>query len=1156
MINGEQKTPPSGATSSMRGRIESSESQGTKYLQIKFNDPDFNGEFNYPTNTIITSKYTYLNFIPINLLEQFRRIANTYFLLTTVLCFIEEIAPFSPVTSIMPLLLILLCTGVKDWVEDRKRHKQDDHHNSIPVDRISKKGRVEVTRSSELRVGDIIKIKQDQEIPADCVVLKGPPKGDGTCRMNTSSLDGENAPKIRKALSRTQDMRLRDLAKVDATIECKENDKQLRGFNGRLIMTGFPTTPVDDSHFLFRAAFLANTRHVYALVLYVGTDTTLMLNRSGTPWKFSTFEHNLNYCVAFLLLTNLLLCVLLAIFAAGTFVYPEPFPLLNVGDNMYQFWLDLGTWYILFSFMIPISLYVTVELVKIFEALFMQHDFDCSVWEIPYNHMLEKEKGMNPVKKAGQLGNFLSESNLSPEHNISMLDRAVRKGMQVRASALNEELGQVQYIFTDKTGTLTQNKMELSKISVNGVKLLHDLGTAGEINMEPNFFKLSKEISNMCEEIKSNGLPDTPLYHLSVNLLVCSETLITRHGSSLRYLSPSPDEVAFAEALDVVGVHLMNRDSKNNVTIEFQGEAYEYRTLAVLEFQSKRLRMTVISEDKNGRVYAYTKGADTKMLPHPVKGGGMIGSGQRDLIKKTVKHMEEFASAGSRILVAGYRELSVKQFRKFWDVYKLASNAIDQREDRIEEAFVPIETDMKLIGCTAVEDQIQDGVLEVVQDLKRASIKVMMLTGDKMETAVTIGQLSGIIGGEKVVWIEPPNKNIPSLEEQYANVLEELRAASSVRSSLVINGEMLEQSIANYESEFKEVFDKVDSIICNRAAPAQKACVVRWAMTTYSGVCLAIGDGANDVSMIQASNVGVGIMGKEGTQAALASDFIIYRFSFLKKLLFVHGHYNYLRTSKVVLICIYKNLACILPLCWYGMYSHATGQSFFEATMLSMFNIFFTSLPPFVCGLLEKDAPQICLMSYPEAYHDLSQVHPPFSLSIFIGWCFDAIAQSLLYFFYCWCIVGSNRNVWSSDGKTAGLFGFGTMLYTYEIVAINIKMLSMCQFWNVFMILSPIIGIISYILLWLVYEQVCWFTWDGCYVFSWVISKPLFWLALIPFIILTTLPGVLQEAIRKHRDPNLGDILTEAFTSKYHLDPKGNLRPLKEICKQYQKEKF
>jgi len=198
--------------------------------------------------------------------------------------------------------------------------------------------------------------------------------------------------------------------------------------------------------------------------------------------------------------------------------------------------------------------------------------------------------------------------------------------------------------------------------------------------------------------------------------------------------------------------------------------------------------------------------------------------------------------------------------------------------------------------------------------------------------------------------------------------------------------------------------------------------------------------------MILSSNVGIGIMGKEGNQAALAADFIIYRFCFLKKLLFIHGRYSYLRTSKVVLICIYKNLACVLPLCWYGMFSHATGQTLFEAIMLSLFNIFFTSLPPFICGLLEKDVPQECLLTHPEAYYDFSQIHPPLSLSKFIRWCADAVAQSFLYFFYCYGLITTNGNVWSADGKTAGLFGFGTMIYTFEIVAINLKMLSMCEF--------------------------------------------------------------------------------------------------------------
>jgi len=1138
----------------MRARKSSTEPDA-KYLTIKFNDPDFNGQFNYPTNTITTSKYTHLNFIPINLMEQFRRVANTYFLLIIVLCSIEEIAPFSPVTSIMPLVLILTCTGMKDWLEDRKRHKQDNHHNSIPIDRVLLDGSIEVTQSKKLRVGDIIKIKQDQEIPADCVVLKGPVNGDGTCRMNTSSLDGENAPKIRRALSRTEDMTLQKLATVDARIECKENDKQLRGFTGRLLIEGGPTIPVNDEHFLFRAAFLANTHYIYAVVLFVGVDTTLMLNRSGTPYKFSTFESILNYCVAFLLLTNLILCFLLAIFAAGTFIYPDPFPMLDLTDNTYQFWLDFGTWYILFSFMIPISLYVTVELVKIFEALFMQHDPDCSVWEIPFDITLEKEKDMNPTKKAGLLGLSLGDE-ISAECGTLLLEKADRKGMQVRASALNEELGQVQYIFTDKTGTLTQNKMELSKLSIDGLKLLHDLGTAGEVNSEEGFSNLSDAITSMCSKMKIHGLPDDLLYHLSVNLLVCSETLITRHGSNVRYLSPSPDEVAFAEALDVVGVHLMQRDSSNNVTIEFQGIQYTYQTMAVLEFQSKRLRMTVVSKDANGKIFVYCKGADVKMLPDQAKGTGIIGPYQSDLIDLTVRHMDEFASAGSRILVAGYKEMSQREYDEFWQIYDDAANAIDQRQERIEDAFITIETNMRLLGCTAVEDQIQDGVSEVVKDLKRAHIKVMMLTGDKMETAVTIGQLSGIISGENLVEIERPSRKIPSLDEQYTKIITNLKILSSVRSALVINGEMLEDSISHYEEQFKEVFERVDSIICNRAAPAQKAYIVRWAMKTFSGVSLAIGDGANDVSMIQASNVGIGIMGKEGTQAALAADFIIYRFCFLKKLLFVHGRYSYLRTSKVVLICIYKNLACVLPICWFGMYSQATGQTLFEAMMLSMFNVFFTSLPPFVCGLLEKDAPQECLLSFPEAYYDSSQVHPPLSISKFIRWCVDAITQSFLYFFYCYGLIKTNENVWSGDGKTAGLFGFGTMLYTYEIIAINLKMLSMCQFWNIFILWCPIIGVFSYMLLWLTYERLCWFSWNGCYVFSWVTSRPMFWLALIPLVILAVLPGLLQELIRKHRNPSLADILTEALHLNYFLDSKGLPYPLKEVCRHYKKVKF
>jgi len=222
-------------------------------------------------------------------------------------------------------------------VEDRKRHKQDEHYNNYPVDRISSDGSIEEIRSSELRVGDIIKINHDQEIPADCIVLKGPSGGDGTCRMNTSSLDGENAPKVRRAFGRTHDMKVQELAKLEACIECKENDKELRGFTGRIIVGEDSPMPVSDDNFLFRAAFLANTLYVYAIVIFAGNDTTLMLNRSHTPYKFSTFERILNNCVGFLLVSNFTLCFSLSVCAAGSFIYPARFPKLDQGDNLYQF---------------------------------------------------------------------------------------------------------------------------------------------------------------------------------------------------------------------------------------------------------------------------------------------------------------------------------------------------------------------------------------------------------------------------------------------------------------------------------------------------------------------------------------------------------------------------------------------------------------------------------------------------------------------------------------------------------------------------------------------------------------------------------------------------------------------------------------------------
>ncbi|ETO05421.1 transmembrane protein [Reticulomyxa filosa] len=230
------------------------------------------------------------------------------------------------------------------------------------------------------------------------------------------------------------------------------------------------------------------------------------------------------------------------------------------------------------------------------------------------------------------------------------------------------------------------------------------------------------------------------------------------------------------------------------------------------------------------------------------------------------------------------------------------------------------------------------------------------------------------------------------------------------------------------------------------------------AKSRLEGVVLAIGDGANDVSMIQESNIGVGIMGKEGTQAALAADFVIHRFRHLSRLLFVHGRFSFLRTSTLCLVSLYKNMVFIMPLAYFGFYSLFTAESMFDPYMMSAFNLLFAAAFPLCVGAFEQDIKEETALNHPKAYHYF-KLDTVFNLKAFGFWMFTALWQSLVVFFSIFLVVNENGDLWNSSGKNGGVWVWGTQMLTSVVLTACFKMIAETNHWNWFYYASTALGI-------------------------------------------------------------------------------------------------
>lgn len=618
--------------------------------------------------------------------------------------------------------------------------------------------------------------------------------------------------------------------------------------------------------------------------------------------------------------------------------------------------------------------------------------------------------------------------------------------------------------------------------------------------------------------------------------------------SSLCYEAESPDEAALVYAARAYQCTLQSR-TPEQVVVDFAALGpLTFQLLHILPFDSVRKRMSVVVRHPlSNQVVVYTKGADStimELLSVASPDGPGLEKQQMMIREKTQKHLDDYAKRGLRTLCIAKRVMSDTEYAEWLRNHFLAETSIDNREELLLESAMRLENKLTLLGATGIEDRLQEGVPEAIEALHKAGIKIWMLTGDKQETAVNIAYACKLLEpNDKLFILNTESKN--ACEMLMDTILKELQKnpaspeqaslsaslhqppptlqGSGLRAALIITGKTLEFALQeSLQKQFLELTACCQAVVCCRATPLQKSEVVKLVRSHLRVMTLAIGDGANDVSMIQVADIGIGISGQEGMQAVMASDFAVSQFRHLSKLLLVHGHWCYTRLSNMILYFFYKNVAYVNLLFWYQFFCGFSGTSMTDYWVLIFFNLLFTSAPPVIYGVLEKDVSAETLMQLPELYRSgqRSEAYLPLTFWITL---LDAFYQSLVCFFVPY---------YTYQGSDIDIFTFGNPLNTAALFVILLHLVIESKSLTWIHMLVIVGSILSYFFFALVFGAMC-VTCNPPSNPYWIMQEhmadPVFYLVCVLTTCVAVLPRFLYRVLQ-------GSLFPSPILRAKHLD--------------------
>lgn len=741
---------------------------------IQLNNPPANSSNGYVDNHVSTAKYNVATFLPKFLFEQFSKYANLFFLFTAALQQIPGISPTNRYTTIGPLFIVLLVSAIKELVEDWQRKNSDKSLNFSRA-RVLKGSTFEDTKWVNVAVGDIVRVESEEPFPADLVLLASS-EPEGLCYIETANLDGETNLKIKQAIPETADLvSSHELGRLTGRLRSEQPNSSLYTYEATLTMQtggGEKELPLAPDQLLLRGATLRNTPWIHGVVVFTGHETKLMRNATATPIKRTDVERRLNYQILMLVAILVALSVCSSI---GDLIVrstaSKKLQYLDYGsfNAAKQFFSDIFTYWVLYSNLVPISLFVTIELVKYYLAFLIDNDLD-----------IYYDKTDTPAV--------------------------------CRTSSLVEELGQIQYIFSDKTGTLTCNMMEFRQCSIGGIQYADVVPEDRRATSDDEIGGIF-DFTKMRENLKVHS-SRTAIHHFLALLATCHTVIPERNDEKpgeLKYQASSPDEGALVEGAVQLGYKFTARKPRA-VIIETNGQELQYELLAVCEFNSTRKRMSTIFRCPDGKIRIYCKGADTVILERLHK--------DNPTVEVTLQHLEEYASEGLRTLCLAMREIPEVEFQEWQQVFEKASTTVSgNRAEELDKAAEIIEHDFFLLGATAIEDRLQDGVPDTIHTLQTAGIKVWVLTGDRQETAINIGMSCKLISEDMTLLIVN-EENEAATRDNLAKKLEAIHSQAATSAeldtmALIIDGKSLTYALEkDLEKMFLDLAVMCKAVIC------------------------------------------------------------------------------------------------------------------------------------------------------------------------------------------------------------------------------------------------------------------------------------------------------------------------------------------------------
>ncbi|XP_070173336.1 phospholipid-transporting ATPase IF-like isoform X2 [Littorina saxatilis] len=1035
-------------------------------------------------NRVISYKYTLLTFLPKNLFEQFRRIANFYFLVVGIIQLLID-TPVTPITSILPLVFVISVTAIKQGYEDWLRHKADRDVNNRKST-VVEGGSLKDCKSMHIKVGNIVRVQINEEFPCDLVMLSSSDP-EGKCYVTTANLDGETNLKTHVCVPETRSYQKdSDFDRLEAKIECEQPMADLYRFVGNMhvVRNGEKVVhSLSTENVLLRGARLKNTTYVFGCAIYTGQETKMALNSKFKKTKFSRVEWRMNTLI---ILFILVLFTLSSLFTGLKHWYTKTFDLpwyVPPGkDDLTASYVveDFLAFMVLFNYIIPISLYVTVEMQKFIGSMFFSWDSE-------------------------------------------MYDPRTDLPAQANTSDLNEELGQVEYLFTDKTGTLTENMMCFRLCSIQGAVFeeidgqLCPFPSPGQLQPSP--------VTNWTDK----------MFEFFMVLVLChtvrvdnvsggdagfgASTVYSSDGQDYDYHASSPDEKALVEACRRYGIIYHGiHDELMEVTFPTETEMRRYKVLHILDFSPTRRCMSIILKNDQGEIYLLCKGAELAVF-------NKIAATDRGDLPAARTHVDQFAVLGLRTLAIANRKLTAEEYQQIEALLTEAKTSLQDREQKVEQVYNEIEQELTLLGITAVEDRLQEDVPETITALRHAGIKVWVLTGDKEETAVNISHSTGHFHSGMV---ELRLTNITSSEQSLERMTDLQKtvtmAENGVEHVLIVSGQSLTFALADHRNVLLQLCQTCVAVLCCRMSPIQKAQVVRLIkQSPREPVTAAIGDGANDVSMIQEADVGLGIMGKEGRQAVQNSDYAFGKFRFLSRALLLHGHYYYVRLSTLVQYCFYKNVALITPQAFYQIFSSFSAQTVFDPFFLLFYNITFTSLPILIYGIFEQHVHREKLLHKPTLYRRISR-NSNLSWMKFTQWSALGLWHGSVCFFGGFLLFQNDVSV-EEDGKLYGLRAWGSIVHIAVVFVVNFKLALMTYYWSWPIVAAFAFSAVGNLALSFVVTGFLWPSWaTDTNSFYWVqiqlMSSLTVWLFFLVIVSIALLPDLLIRIvhdIKNHR---------------------------------------